>query len=69
MQVQVLQLISINYDPDEMLKKVWFEDARELTLQSYLNSVSQEILRSKTLIFKNLPKILQIFGQFLPIFL
>ena len=46
-QAQVFQLISTIYDPIELLKKVWFEDAWELTFQSYFNSVSQEILCSK----------------------
>ena len=67
-QAQIFQLISTNYDPIEMLKKVWFEDAWELTFQNYSNSVSQEILSSKKSIFENLSKILQMLGQFLPTF-
>ena len=39
-----------------MLQKVWFEDAWELTFQSYFHSVSQEILCSKKSIFKEFVK-------------
>ena len=39
-RARVFQLILINWNPIKMIKKVWFEKARELTLQSHLKSVS-----------------------------
>ena len=39
-RAQVFQLIWIDLNPFKMIKKVWFEKARELTLQSHLKSVS-----------------------------
>ena len=52
-----------------MLQKVWFEDAWELTFQSYFHSVSQEILCSKKSIFKEFVKnpldVLASFANFL----
>ena len=52
-----------------MLKKVWLEDAWELTFQSYFKSVSQEILCSKKSIFtefvKYPPDVWAIFTNFL----
>ena len=55
-RVQVFQSIWTNYDPIEMLKKVWLEDAWELNFQSYFKSVSQEILCSKKSIFTEFVK-------------
>ena len=52
-----------------MLKKVWLEDARELTFKSYFKSVSQEILCSKKSTFtkfvKYPPDVWEIFTNFL----
>ena len=39
-RAQVFQLIWIDLNPFKMIKKIWFEKARELTLQSHLKSVS-----------------------------
>ena len=39
-RLQVFQWIFTNWNIAEMLKKVWFEKARELTFQSYLKSAS-----------------------------
>ena len=52
-----------------MLKKVWFEDAWELTFQSYFNSVSKQILCTKKSFFKEFVKnpldVLASFANFL----
>ena len=39
-RAQVFQLIWIDLDPFKMIKKIWFEKARELTPQSHLKSIS-----------------------------
>ena len=38
-QAQVFQLIWIDLNPFKMIENVWFEKARELTLQSHLKSI------------------------------